>query len=130
MPPDYVYVGRPTKWGNKVRIGNGMTPEEAVTIFRNWLGFNSGEIPRRSMPTCAVRAKPGLLVSAGPVLPCRRAVGNWLTATTRRSVLWARSVHDHTPTRSSPSRAAASSSPCPHHFPNAPMTRWSVPQRC
>lgn len=40
MPPNTIYVGRPTKWGNPYRIGdidgvtgNIITPELAVTLF-------------------------------------------------------------------------------------------------
>ena len=44
MPPNTVYVGRPTKWGNFYRVGrplgvpgNCETREEAVALFRESL---------------------------------------------------------------------------------------------
>ena len=41
MPPNTVYVGRPTKWGNPYIIGTEITAEEAVHCFRgdmnDWL---------------------------------------------------------------------------------------------
>ena len=34
MPPNTVYVGRPTKWGNPFTVEEGiMTPEEAVMCY-------------------------------------------------------------------------------------------------
>lgn len=51
MPPNTVYVGRPTKWGNPFRISNGdcshpdcgpkshhpISAQDAVDAFRRWL---------------------------------------------------------------------------------------------
>lgn len=44
MPPNTVYVGRPTKWGNLWRVGQQignndwpMTPEEGVACYRKWI---------------------------------------------------------------------------------------------
>ena len=44
MPPNTVYVGRPTIWGNPYRVGQAvgpnaprMTAAEAVTKYREWL---------------------------------------------------------------------------------------------
>jgi hypothetical protein len=43
MPPNTVYVGRPTKWGNPYRIGQdvgmmfAMTRQETVNAYRGWL---------------------------------------------------------------------------------------------
>lgn len=47
MPPNTIYVGRPTRWGNPYRLGppgipwNCETREEAVSLFRervkNWI---------------------------------------------------------------------------------------------
>jgi hypothetical protein len=47
MPPNTVYVGRPTKWGNPYRAGKPKsrywpdkrfrTPAEAVELFGEWL---------------------------------------------------------------------------------------------
>ncbi len=55
MPPDTIYVGRPTKWGNLWQVGHvrcgcrsagecthgtfvADTPEDAVAAYRLWLG--------------------------------------------------------------------------------------------
>ena len=45
MPPNTVYVGRPTKWGNPYKVGQAvgpntplMTAAEAVSNYRDWLG--------------------------------------------------------------------------------------------
>lgn len=47
MPPDTVYVGRPTKWGNPWRAGQDstlsvlpMTAREAVMLYRLWIDAN------------------------------------------------------------------------------------------
>lgn len=38
MPPNTIYVGRPTKWGNPFFVGRHYeTAEEAVTAYRQWL---------------------------------------------------------------------------------------------
>lgn len=47
MPPDAVYVGRPTRWGNPYPVGSRdtrysdrewlHTPESAVLAYREWL---------------------------------------------------------------------------------------------
>jgi hypothetical protein len=37
MPPDTVYVGRPTKWGNPYRVGRHLTRAEAVARYRAYL---------------------------------------------------------------------------------------------
>lgn len=40
-PPEAVYVGRPTKWGNPFRVKRGIDPEmdheTAVRAYREWL---------------------------------------------------------------------------------------------
>jgi hypothetical protein len=40
MPPDTVYVGRPTRWGNPFQFGPAplwrYTREEAVALYRIW----------------------------------------------------------------------------------------------
>jgi hypothetical protein len=38
MPPDTVYVGRPTKWGNPFRVGPFMTRASAFDSFKRLLG--------------------------------------------------------------------------------------------
>lgn len=34
---DYVYVGRPSKWGNPFRIGRDGTRKEVITKYANWV---------------------------------------------------------------------------------------------
>lgn len=40
MPPDAVYVGRPTKWGNPFCIGAERSHAESVIAFRTWLSVD------------------------------------------------------------------------------------------
>jgi hypothetical protein len=44
MPPNTVYVGRPTIFGNpfKVDAGMGYTPMFCVTQFKKWIAGHSG----------------------------------------------------------------------------------------
>ncbi len=37
IPPDAVYVGRPSKWGNHFKIGSDGTREEVIKKYREWL---------------------------------------------------------------------------------------------
>ena len=37
MPPNTVYVGRPTKWASPFRIGPNMTAAKAVQAYARWL---------------------------------------------------------------------------------------------
>lgn len=38
MPPNTIYVGRPTKWGNPFFVGHHFpTSKEAVAAYRQWL---------------------------------------------------------------------------------------------
>ena len=36
-PPDAVYIGRPSKWGNPFIIGRDGTREEVIKKFKDWL---------------------------------------------------------------------------------------------
>src|SRR6478609_5844179 len=36
-PPDSVYVGRPTRWGNPFVVENGRGRETAVAMHKTWL---------------------------------------------------------------------------------------------
>ena len=38
IPPDAVYVGRPSKWGNPFKIGRDGTREKVVEKYRFFLG--------------------------------------------------------------------------------------------
>ena len=38
IPPDAIYVGRPSKWGNPYAIGRDGTREEVIARYRTWLG--------------------------------------------------------------------------------------------
>jgi hypothetical protein len=37
MPPNTVYVGRPSKWGNPYSMKDGLTRQEAVDLYENWI---------------------------------------------------------------------------------------------
>lgn len=39
-PPNAVYVGRPTKWGNPYLIGRDGTREEVIAKYRDWITNN------------------------------------------------------------------------------------------
>lgn len=42
MPPNTIYVGRPTRWGNPFTLKDLMTVEECVQNYSDWL-FPSGK---------------------------------------------------------------------------------------
>lgn len=46
-PPDAVYVGRPSPWGNPYRVDSGLTQEEAVSLYREWITRDSNAELRR-----------------------------------------------------------------------------------
>ena len=37
IPPDAVYVGRPSKWGNPFRVGINGSREEVIAKYADWL---------------------------------------------------------------------------------------------
>jgi hypothetical protein len=37
VPPQAVYVGRPTKWGNPFAIGRDGTRDEVIAKYRAWI---------------------------------------------------------------------------------------------
>jgi hypothetical protein len=37
MPPNTVYVGRPTRWGNPVEVTEVQTRDKVVEAFKRWL---------------------------------------------------------------------------------------------
>jgi hypothetical protein len=37
IPPDAIYIGRPSPWGNPFVITNTRTREEAVIAYENWI---------------------------------------------------------------------------------------------
>ena len=39
MPPNTVYVGRPTKWGNPFKGGEDGTRKECVANYRHFMGY-------------------------------------------------------------------------------------------
>jgi len=47
MPPNTVYVGRPTKWGNPHRIGRDGTALECVEKYRRTIDGNIWTTPNR-----------------------------------------------------------------------------------
>lgn len=42
MPPNTVYVGRPTRWGNPFKVDSYMTPMCTLTQYRLWLAGKKG----------------------------------------------------------------------------------------
>lgn len=40
IPPNSVYVGRPTKWGNPFVIGRDGTREDVIRKYRDWIESN------------------------------------------------------------------------------------------
>jgi hypothetical protein len=40
-PPNTVYVGRPTKWGNPFRLSDYSSPAECINAYRDWLAGTS-----------------------------------------------------------------------------------------
>jgi len=64
MPPNTVYVGRPTKWGNPWMIGQQVGPatppmsrEEAVENYRKWVLANRQGPERYRLPLEQLRGK-------------------------------------------------------------------------
>lgn len=37
VPPDAVYIGRPSKWGNPFYVSSQRPREEAVRLYREWI---------------------------------------------------------------------------------------------
>lgn len=37
IPPDAVYVGRPSKWGNPYKVGKDESREEVIAKYADWL---------------------------------------------------------------------------------------------
>ena len=37
IPPDAIYVGRPSKWGNPIRIDSFHNRREVIRLYRIWL---------------------------------------------------------------------------------------------
>lgn len=63
MPPNTVYVGRPTKWGNPYRVGQmtargtAMTAFETVHHFRSYAGADEGDPIHFHLPVAELRGK-------------------------------------------------------------------------
>lgn len=70
IPPDAVYVGRPTKWGNPFRIGTEFCPtrEDAVAVYALHVTVGEG----RYLPLEELRGK-NLVCWCAP-LPCHADV--------------------------------------------------------
>jgi len=69
IPPDAIYVGRPTKWGNPFRIGRGGTREEVCTTYEGWI---NNQITAGFMSVEELRGKD--LVCWCAPLPCHADV--------------------------------------------------------
>ena len=39
LPPNTVYVGRPTKWGNRFKVGPTMTAERAASLYASMVPY-------------------------------------------------------------------------------------------
>lgn len=42
-PKDAIYVGRPSKWGNPARIGEGISRDMAIDLYRGYLNTAQGQ---------------------------------------------------------------------------------------
>lgn len=47
MPPGAIYVGRPSKWGNQLRIGIDGTAQECVDKYREFIAGNIWSSPTK-----------------------------------------------------------------------------------
>ena len=65
MPPDTVYVGRPSRFANPYRIGE-MTPKQAVEKFRKLIFYIMSDLP-------GDRPKPWLQQKHTPLYWCTKA---------------------------------------------------------
>ena len=70
MPPNTVYVGRPTKWGNPFRKTPGASPAYLVLQFRMWLGGRLRKRPSFAMLMQRERLIHGLDELRGKNLAC------------------------------------------------------------
>jgi len=43
LPPNTIYVGRPTKWGNPFPVGRLLCRESAITLFESLFGIEAEE---------------------------------------------------------------------------------------
>jgi len=41
IPPDAIYVGRPSKWGNPFIIGKDSNRDEVITAYMSWFTLNN-----------------------------------------------------------------------------------------
>lgn len=64
MPPNTVYVGRPTKWGNPYRVGQSVGPKaepmsakNAVAAYRYFVIANQESAERFRLPIKDLRGK-------------------------------------------------------------------------
>jgi hypothetical protein len=48
VPENTVYVGRPSRWGNKFKVGNPFAAAGAVTAYEAWLLNSFSEAERQS----------------------------------------------------------------------------------
>lgn len=55
----YVYVGRPSKWGNRFRIGPRRTREAAIALFQEWWEAPEQEVLRAA---ALEEIPPGILL--------------------------------------------------------------------
>lgn len=59
MPPNTVYVGRPSKWGNPYRVDfyNYANFADVVTAYRGWIVANQQSSERFRLPVAELRGK-------------------------------------------------------------------------
>ena len=57
MPPNAVYVGRPSKWGNPYKVGREGTALDCVFKYQNWIMGNIWSIPNPQLAREELRDK-------------------------------------------------------------------------
>lgn len=69
IPPDAVYVGRPSKWGNSYKIGRDGTREDVIAKYADWL---DGKVLRGELDLDELQGRD--LVCFCAPLPCHADV--------------------------------------------------------
>ena len=69
IPPDAVYVGRPSKWGNPFRLQNFCSRQQLIEVYEKWI---ADEIQLGNLNLSELRGKD--LVCWCAPLPCHADV--------------------------------------------------------
>ena len=72
MPPNAVYVGKPTKWGNPFLLAD-YEPQEAVERFRYYIGHQNSPLGFEPADLDELRGKD-LVCWCAPDAPCHADV--------------------------------------------------------